>query len=192
MNDKLNKALDFNRILFDAFIKPDDIILDATCGNGNDTLVLAKHLGDKGLVYAFDIQEIAIENTRQLLKENKLIDKVELVLDSHVNIDKYIDKELDFVVYNLGYLPEGDKSLKTGSNSTIKGIKKALDFMKSGAILLVTCYRGHDGGLDEYNRVKDFTEKLDQKRFNSFEFHHINQRNYPPVTIGIEVRGGRL
>ena len=188
MKDKLNNALQFNKVLFNTFIKSGDSVLDATCGNGNDTLTLAKLVGMEGFVYAFDIQKIAIENTRQLLENNKLSDRVELILDSHENIDKHVDKKLDFVVYNLGYLPEGDKSIKTNPLSVIISVQKALDFMKSGAILLITCYRGHDGGLYEYSRVKDFAEKLDQKRFNSFEFNHINQQNYPPITIGIEIR----
>lgn len=189
MSDKLNNALQFNQLLLTTFIKPGDHVLDATCGNGKDTLVIAKLVDNLGFVYAFDIQEIAIESTRVLLEENGLRNRVELIFDSHENIEKYIDKKLDFVIFNLGYLPEGDKNIKTSMDSTIKGIEKALDFMKSGAILLITCYRGHDGGLDEYKCVKDFAGKLDQKMFNSFEFHHINQKNYPPVTIGIEIRG---
>lgn len=188
MKDKLNNALQFNRLIFNLFIKPGALVLDATCGNGNDTLRLAELVGGEGFVYAFDIQKLAIENTRQLLEVNKLSDRVDLILDSHENIDKYIDKKLDFAVYNLGYLPEGDKNIKTNLDSVIISLQKALGFMNSGGILLITCYRGHDGGMYEYKGVKDFAEKLNQKRFNCFEFHHINQRNYPPVTIGIEIR----
>ncbi len=190
MKDKLNNAIQFNKVIFNAFIKAGDVVLDATCGNGNDTLTLARLVGDEGFVYAFDIQKLAIENTRQLLKDNKLSDRTELILDSHENIDKYLDKKLDFAIYNLGYLPKGDKNIKTDSLSTILSVQKTLNFMKAGGILLVTCYRGHDKGLDEYYKVKDFAEKLDQKNFNSFLFHYINQKNYPPITIGIEVREG--
>lgn len=189
MKDKLNNAIQFNGLIFNQFIKEGDIVLDATCGNGYDSLTLAKLVGEEGFVYAFDIQEIAIESTRRLIDDNKLSDRVELILDSHENIDKYIDKKLDFVVYNLGYLPQGDKRIRTNYQSTITSIKKALDFMKSGAILLITLYRGHDGGLEEYDRVREFAEKLDQKKFNSFQFNHINQKNYPPISIGIEIRG---
>lgn len=189
MKDKLNNALQFNRVLFKTFIKPGDLLLDATCGNGKDTLALANLVGAEGFVYAFDIQKIAIDKTRQLLKQNNLLDRVELIFDSHENIDKYIDKKLDFVVYNLGYLPEGDKNIKTNLDAIIISIEKALDLMKLGGILLITCYRGHDSGMVEYKGVKKFAKNLDQKCFNSFEFYHINQQNYPPVTIGIEIRG---
>lgn len=192
MSDKLNNSLQFNQVINNTFIKSGDIVLDATCGNGNDTLSLAKLVGGEGLVYGFDIQQIAIDKTRDLLNLNGLLDRVDLICDSHENIEKYIDHELDFVIFNLGYLPEGDKSIKTSIDSTIMGIKKALDFMKSGAILLITIYRGHEGGLLEYMGVEKFAKELDQRKFNSFMFQHINQKNYPPITIGIEVRGGRL
>ena len=88
MKDKLNNALQFNEVIFNTFIKAGDVVLDATCGNGNDTLALAKLVGVEGFVYAFDIQKVAIENTRQLLEDNKLSDRVELILNSHENIDK--------------------------------------------------------------------------------------------------------
>lgn len=189
MSDGLNNALQFNQILMTRFVKPGDIVLDGTCGNGNDTISLAKLVGEEGLVYAFDIQGVALENTRLLLEENNLVDRVDLILDSHENIDKHIEKNLDFVIFNLGYLPQGDKTIKTSLETTIMGIKKALDFMKSGAILLITIYRGHQGGLDEYQGIKEYAENLDQKKYNSFLFHHINQKNYPPISIGIEVRG---
>lgn len=188
MKDKLNNTLQFNKIIFTSFIKQNDIVLDATCGNGNDTLSLAKLVGSGGLVYAFDIQKKAIDKTKKLLKENNLTDKVDLICDSHENIEKYIDRELDFAVFNLGYLPEGNKNIKTNLNTTMIGIKKALGHMKCGSILLITIYRGHDGGVDEYKGIKDYANKLNQNEFNVFEFEFINQKNYPPITIGIEVR----
>ncbi len=189
MSDKLNNALQFNELIYRSYVKDGNIVLDATCGNGNDTLNLARLVGKEGHVYGFDIQDLAIENTRHLLGDNNLLNNVSLIKDSHANIDKYIEKKLDFVIFNLGYLPKGDKSIKTSLDTSIMGIKKALDLMKSGAILLITLYRGHEGGLLEYRGVKEFAENLNQKKYNSFLFNHINQKNYPPITIGIEVRG---
>ena len=50
-------------------VKEGDICIDATAGNGNDTLVLCELVGDAGKVFAFDIQEMAVKNTRERLEK---------------------------------------------------------------------------------------------------------------------------
>ncbi len=173
------------------FVSQGQVCVDATVGNGHDTAKLAGLVGDEGLVYGFDIQGLAILNTEKLLKSVGLDGRVRLIQDSHENIDIHIDDEIDFIIYNLGYLPGGDKSVRTESNTTIKSIDKAIKIMRQGAILLVTAYRGHQGGMAEYSSVREYFEGLPQDIYNVFEFSFINQKNNPPITIGLEVRGGR-
>ena len=48
-------------------VQPGDICIDATMGNGNDTLLLCSLCQETGHVYAFDIQEQALAHTRQRL-----------------------------------------------------------------------------------------------------------------------------
>jgi len=51
-------------------IRKGDTVVDATCGNGNDTLAMANMVKDelgKGCVYGMDIQKDAIKNTSFLL-----------------------------------------------------------------------------------------------------------------------------
>ena len=191
MNDKLNNATQFVELLMEYFVKKGQICVDATAGNGKDTLTLANLVGDSGLVYSFDIQKEAIKNTEELLLQKNIRHRVELIPNSHVDIQEFITRKIDFVVYNLGYLPGGDKSIRTDASTTIESIKNTLEIMAPGAIMLITAYRGHEGGLIEYESVKGITEELDQKRYNVFEFTFINQKNNPPVTIGVEVRGGK-
>lgn len=102
----MDKVLAFSKKLLKEVIDKNSIVVDATAGNGNDTLFLAKTSAKK--VYAFDIQQLAIENTTTLIKEAELADKCEIFLDSHFEFDKYIDEKIRAVVFNLGYLPNAD------------------------------------------------------------------------------------
>lgn len=116
------KILDFSHQLLKDCIKEGETVVDATCGNGNDTLFLSKLVGKTGQVYAFDIQEQAITQTKQLLEENKQVN-VTLILDSHANMEKYLPEtikgKLGGAIFNLGYLPHSDKTIITKGNTTI-------------------------------------------------------------------------
>ncbi|WP_409227523.1 tRNA (mnm(5)s(2)U34)-methyltransferase [Gudongella sp. SC589] len=191
MSDRLNNASQFNKILMERFVAKGNVCVDATAGNGYDTCRLANLVGEEGEVYSFDVQDDAILRTRDLLTGEGLQGRVKLIQDTHENIDIHIPGEVDFLIYNLGYLPGGDKPIKTESHTTISSVEKALKIMKHGAIILVTAYRGHQGGLEEYRSVKKYFEGLPQNSYNVFEFSFINQKNDPPITIGLEVRGGR-
>ena len=114
------------------YIKEGQIAVDATVGNGWDTLLLAELVGDGGRVYGFDIQGLAIEITQEKLLANNLDDRVVLINDGHENVDKYIDEEVNFVVYNLGYLPGGDKDIKTNTITTLESVEKMLGLLING------------------------------------------------------------
>ena len=168
------------------YIEEGYIVLDCTVGNGNDTIDLARLVGKSGKVYGFDIQEKAILHTQRKLAQLNLDNNVELINDGHENIDKYIDDKLDFIVYNLGYLPGGDKSIKTKSSTTIESLKKSLLLLRNNGLLLITCYIGHDGGKDEKDAVENLLKSLDQNEYNVLQFNFINQKNNPPILYGVE------
>ena len=168
------------------FINLGDICLDATIGNGNDISKIAKLIGDSGKVYGFDIQNLAIENTKKLLISEKVINRAEIINDSHENIDRYVKTKLDFIIYNLGYLPKGDKNIITNVKSTIKSINKALELMDINSIMLITTYIGHLGGKDEDYAVNQLLSSLDQKAFNVLQNDFINQKNNPPKIYIVE------
>lgn len=179
-------AVTIAKRIMDMTISEGDVVLDCTVGNGNDTLHLAKLVGESGKVYGFDIQPIAIEITKNRLIENDLINRVVLINDGHEHIDLYIQEKLDFVIYNLGYLPKGDKTIITKASTTLESINKALSLLKKNGILLVTSYTGHEGGQEEYNALLNFFTSLDQRKFNVLKFKFINQRNNPPTLFGLE------
>lgn len=183
---ELVNTLKISNDIMDKHVVEGDIVLDCTVGNGNDTLRLAKLVGDKGKVYGFDIQNIALEITSELLACEELDNRVELIRDSHESIDLYINDKLDFVIYNLGYLPKGDKNIKTETSSTLISLKKSLDLLNKNGIILITSYVGHEGGLDEKDAIENLLSELDQNNYNVIKYKFINQRNYPPILYGVE------
>jgi len=179
-------AVETAKNIMKAYVKTGQIALDCTVGNGNDTLLLSLLVGEKGKVYGFDIQSVAIERTRERLRNEGLEDRVILINDSHEHIDRYISEGIDFIVYNLGYLPKGSKEIRTNADSTLKSIKKALFLLKKNGLLLVTCYTGHEGGMEEWKALKEYLKELDQNVYSVLEFNFINQKNNPPILYGIE------
>lgn len=174
------------RGLIDRYVYEGSIVLDATVGNGNDTIALAKAVGQNGMVFGFDIQKNALEITSQKLKDANLESRVKLIEDSHENIDDYIEAELDFIIYNLGYLPKGDKNIKTCSSSTTISLGKALNKIRVHGLIVITVYTGHEGGLEEKESIENVLSTLNQKEFNVLKYEFINQINSPPILYVVE------
>jgi len=140
------------------------IAIDATAGNGHDTVFLAKQTGESGHVYAFDIQHRAIENTRIRLLEQQLEQRVTLIEGSHEMLRMHIpasDRGLIAVImFNLGYLPGSDKHCITRPASTLKALNQALSLLGPDGALSVMLYPGHEGGLEETNAVLTWGSNL--------------------------------
>ncbi|CCW40379.1 tRNA (mnm(5)s(2)U34)-methyltransferase [Streptococcus agalactiae] len=163
-------------------IDKEAITLDATMGNGNDTVFLAK---SSKKVYAFDIQEEAIAKTKAKLTEQG-ISNVELILDGHENLEQYVHIPLRAAIFNLGYLPSADKTVITKPHTTIKAIKNVLDILEVGGRLSLMVYYGHDGGKSEKDAVIAFVEQLPQNNFATMLYQPLNQVNTPPFLIMVE------
>lgn len=188
MDNNFFNAVEFSHLLLNKNIEPGDIVVDATSGNGHDTEFMADLVGESGKVYSFDIQEIAINNTKNLIKENGLEKRVQLIQDSHANLDQYIKTELTAVVFNLGYLPGGNKEIITKSQSTIKAIKKSLNLIKKNGIIVMVIYSGHPGGEEEEKEILNYVAKLDYKRFNVVNYEFINQPDSAPRVLALKKR----
>ena len=154
-------------------LKPNDKVIDMTVGNGNDTLFLS-NLVNKGFIYGFDIQEKAINNTKRLLDDNN-VNNYRLINDSHENVDKYISDKISLVLFNLGYLPNGDKSITTKSKSTIKAIDKSLKLLNSKGIILIVIYK-HEEGLKE---EKEILKYLKDNNIKYREYHNTDDIKAP-------------
>lgn len=182
-----DNMIKLSRLIMENYLLENDIVIDATCGNGNDTLYLAKSVGSNGKVYAFDIQQEAIENTQKLLDENNIknviLNKVshELILDK-ISADK---GKVSVVIFNLGYLPSGNKKITTVSNTTINAINASIASLKIGGIVVLVVYTGHEEGMLESLAVEDYLDKMSPKKVNIMKYQTLNRKNAPYI-IAIE------
>ncbi|SHG86931.1 class I SAM-dependent methyltransferase [Ornithinibacillus halophilus] len=183
------KILDYAHHLMSKAINQGETAIDATCGNGNDTIKLSEIVGENGKVLAFDIQQQAIKNTKKRLAEQG-ISNVEVIHDSHANVEEHLNPEdrIGGAIFNLGYLPKGDKTVITEATTTIEAIDNILTYLKENGIVVVVIYHGHPGGETEKDAVIDYTTSLDQKSYHVLRYEFINQKNNPPFVIAIEKR----
>jgi len=151
------------------------VAVDSTLGNGNDTDFLSNYFEK---VYSFDIQEIAIKNYS--LKEQK---NVVLINDSHEFIKEYIKEYVDVFIYNLGFLPGGDKKITTICDSTIKSLKAALDILNPKGVILIAAYPGHEEGKREAEEVLNYTKSLPKNTYGVMLHSFINRENAPMLII---------
>jgi len=183
----LKGIINYSHYLIENCVDKGETVIDATCGNGHDTLFLSKLVDDDGHVFAFDIQKQAIETTRHLLEQQNRTN-VTLILDNHANIDQYIqvDDEISAAIFNLGYLPRSDKTVITEGETTIAALEEILVRLKQKGIIVLVVYHGHDGGEEEKETILKYVVRLDQKKYNVLKYGFINQRNNPPFIIAIE------
>lgn len=162
-------------------ITQEDIVVDATMGNGHDTLFLAKLAKQ---VYAFDIQEQALEKTSQRLLEAGLTN-VELILQGHETVDQFVT-EAKAAIFNLGYLPSADKSIITQPQTTLEALDKLCHMLVKGGRIAIMIYYGHEGGDIERDAVLDYVSQLPQQEYTATIYRTLNQINNPPFLVMIE------
>ena len=165
-------------------LKEGNQAIDATAGNGYDTIFLAEQVGPSGKVIAIDIQDCAIRSTQEKLESAGLINRVRLVTDDHSTfLKKLITNNVGKVAaitFNLGYLPGSDKSIQTRPESTEEALTASIQLLSPGGYLCVTAYRGHGGGIAEAETVEAFMRKS-QKEGHSVDYHEPESSNSPPI-----------
>jgi predicted methyltransferase len=189
---KLTQILPFARKLLETAVSPGDIVVDATLGNGHDTLFLAHLVGADGHVFGFDIQKDAIMSTANRLEEQKLLERVTLFQKGHEHIERSIPSsdhgKVTGAIFNLGYLPGGDKSIVTKPNTTISAIEQLLSIMAIEGVIVLVIYHGHPEGAVERDQLLQYVRKIDQQKAHVIQYGFINQNNHPPFIIAIEKR----
>lgn len=165
-------------------VQEGDCCIDATAGNGNDTQLLCELVGESGKVFAFDIQEAAVEHTRERLEKAGLLNQAEVMLDSHVNMGNYVsENSVSCIVFNFGYLPGGDHNLATKGETSIQAIYKGLDLLKKGGMMSLCIYSGGDSGFEERDAILEELKKLDTKRYLVILSSYYNRPNNPPIPV---------
>lgn len=183
---KLQRVLQYAQNLLQMSIGEGDIAIDATAGNGHDTLFLANLVGDDGYVYAFDVQKEAVNATLHRLLDNSLEHRALVLRDGHENIGKYVTKPVAGAIFNLGYLPGSDHSIITKPNTTIQALESLLSLLKIGGVIVLVVYHGHEGGKEERDEVIRFVSELPQKSVHVLKYEFLNQKNDPPFVIALE------
>lgn len=166
--------------------RSEGIYIDATMGNGHDTLFLCQMAGESGQVLAFDIQPEALEATDQLLKETGMSGRARLILDGHEHMDAYADPEsVDVVCFNFGYLPGGDHRIATRADTSVQAVEKGLALLKKGGLMTLCIYSGRDTGFEEKDRLLEFLKALPAKEFTVIVNQYYNRKNQPPMPVFI-------
>lgn len=188
MSNIIRKTTELAMHITSSYTFPGCVIVDATCGNGYDTLALAQ--ASPSRLYGFDIQQAAVNTTKERLiasgYENQLSDgTISIICDSHSNMSQYINEPVNVIVFNLGYLPGGDKTKPTSKKETLTAIESSLSLLAKDGILAITMYSGHPEGLDEKNMLMQMAENLDPKVYHAAYVNFINQKNSPPEILMI-------
>jgi predicted methyltransferase len=171
-------------------MRPGVAAIDATAGNGHDTVFLAKAVGPDGIVAAFDLQREAIEATRRRCEAEGVADRVRLIEGCHSRLREAGIEACRGVTFNLGYLPGGEKTRITRPETTIAALEAALEMLAPGGLITIVAYTGHPGGADECAAVEEWAARLDQEEYAVAGYRFLNQANDPPRLIAIDRRAG--
>ena len=180
---------EFHHSFLRPFIDPGDVVVDCTVGNGYDTLFLAEAVGEGGHLFGFDIQEKAVDHVRRrLLAAGVEAERFTLICGSHEKIAEHAAPGIGAAVYNLGYLPGGDRTVVTERATTIRSIAASLNLLRREGVVTVTLYYGHEGGRREAGGVLEYAAALDFRRFKVLHLNYPNLPNDPPSLLVIQRR----
>lgn len=132
-----------------AVLRSGEKVVDATMGNGWDSLFLAEQVGEEGQLYGFDLQSEAVAKTEKRLQKKGLLERCNLHQSGHETMADWVPSGVGAVMFNLGYLPYGKREVVTRQETTLLALEAAEKLLRPGGIVTVICYRGHPGGLEE-------------------------------------------
>lgn len=175
----MKKIVDLAHDFLGEVLKHEDTAVDFTCGQGFDTCFLAAHCQK---VYAFDIQQEAIMQTKQALEEHGLT--AEVILASHAEANQYIHT-FKAGIFNLGYLPHGDKTITTKADEVITALEKTFRLLMNGGRIILVLYPGFEHGYHESDEVEKYCAKLPSKFYDVTRIQLTN-RNHAPYLLIID------
>jgi hypothetical protein len=164
------------------------LAVDATVGNGYDSLFLAHRVGSKGKVLGFDVQKAALAGARELLKFVGSIDRVSLIHDSHSRLADYLPDgvAIEGAMFNLGYLPRGNRQIITRPDTTVTALRSVLEHLAERGRVTLLVYRGHQGAVPEYQAVRLFLEQLPEDEWLVEEFASTSDSPIAPRLFRIK------
>ena len=168
-------------------LRPGDVAVDATAGNGHDTVLLAELVGAKGRVFAFDVQAAALAATRQRLQQQGLAERVQLLQASHADMARYLPKGVQAIMFNLGWLPGGDKTVTTDAVTTIAALQAALELLQPHGLLVMVVYQGHPGARQERDAVEQWLAQQEGTSCKCIRYQMVQATRVPaPYVLALE------
>lgn len=165
-------------------LRPGDIAIDATVGNGHDTLFLASLISPSGKIFGFDIQQAALDSALEKCRQTHTQECLVLIHNSHAAMAAYIPAHLhgkiSAIMFNLGYLPGGDKSIITQTDSTITALTSACRILAIDGIITILAYPGHPGGDLECDAVSNWCELLKPEQFSVDSLYSMTHKPSAP------------
>ncbi len=167
-------------------VLPGDAVVDATMGNGHDTLFLCNLVGETGRVYAFDVQAQAVENTKKRLEEAGVLSRAALFCLGHQHMAEKVRSPISAAVFNLGWLPGGDHTVTTHWETTRQAVESALSLLKPLGVLVICAYPGHSEGSRERTALVDYLSALPPQRFNALHQRFLNAGPGAPECFAVQ------
>ncbi|MFD2160036.1 class I SAM-dependent methyltransferase [Rubritalea tangerina] len=165
-------------------VKAGECVVDATIGNGHDTLFLCELVGECGKVIGFDVQATAVASTRQRVEG--VAAEVCLHACGHEEMAAHVEGPVAAVMFNLGYLPRADKAVITTAETTLPALQQALELLRSKGVISVMCYPGHEGGGAEAEAVVAWAGALDRSEVRVLRYEMVNAPNHPAFLLLLE------
>ncbi len=188
----LDSVLAFAHAMQARAVPAGGVAIDATVGNGHDTLFLAQMVGPEGTVYGFDVQAAALQQTRERLSEAQVAVQVVLAQAGHEVMNQHIPAhhhgQAHGIMFNLGYLPGSDKQIITRPQTTLPALNVALELLAPQGLLSVVVYPGHEGGAEESQAVYQWASLLAPDDFRVATYRFINRCGQPPWLLLVEKR----
>ena len=195
MSSPLPTPVEWSHELIRSRVATGSWVVDGTAGNGHDTLLLAQCVGTHGRVFAFDVQQAALDATRARLTDAGVIDCCSLILEGHQHMAHVLPTEangkLAAVMFNLGWLPKQDKSCITKTETTLVALETAISWLQPGGLLTVVVYPNHDGGDDEAHSVADWAFALSDKTYEVRHMRSHSRKGLSPECWAARKRPGK-
>jgi len=178
------------------WLRPGDLAIDATAGNGHDTCMLARLVGPTGHVLAIDIQPAGLQETQRKLWEEEITDgRVKLVTGNHDSLEKLVPADwfgrVRVIMFNLGYRPHAEEPVATRLVSTLTALGQCLGILADGGLMTLVLYRAHEGGEQETEAIMEWSFTLDDRLWHVARYDLPNIRSRPPILIAITRRKRR-
>ncbi len=182
----LRGPVPLSHLFLRSFLRDGQTAVDATCGNGYDTLLLARLVGAHGHVWGFDIQQQAIAETCRRLTEEDLLSRVTLLQVGHEELTQHVTEPVQAVLFNLGYRPGGDRSIITRPDTTGSALEQSLSLLEAGGVVMLTVYPGHNGGVDEQAVIEKWAAGLDPRSCNCWRMGQTNVSPEAPYLLLVQ------